>query len=61
MDASTFQSLILLNMQAQPSVLPNVWRYVPFDAVINLASKLEAQPLTDSMSDPKSLNLFKRK
>ena len=61
MDASTFQSLILLNMQAQPSVLPNVWRYVSFDAVINLASKLEAQPLTDSMSDPKSLNLFKRK
>ena len=41
-DATTFQSLILQNLQAQPAIFPNIWRYLPFEAVINLASKLEA-------------------
>lgn len=54
MDIQTFQSLILLNMQAQGGILPNVWRFVPFDAIIKLAAKLEAIPLSDSQTDQKS-------
>ena len=61
MDIQTFQSLILLNMQAQGGILPNVWRFVPFDAIIKLAAKLEAVPLSDSQTDQKSFQLFKRK
>ena len=47
-------------MQAQPSVLPNVWRFVSFDAVTSLATKLEATALSDNMSDRGSRQLFKR-
>ena len=59
MDAQTFQTMMLLNMQQ--NILPNVWRYVPFDAVLDLAARLEAQPLTDSPNATAGFKLYKRK
>ena len=47
-DMRTFQTLMLLNLQQ--GILPNVWRYVPFDHVIQLARRLEAKPLSDQGS-----------
>ena len=58
-DTHTFQTLMLLNMQQ--GVLPNVWRYVPFDAVIELAIRLDAKPLSDSSDDHTQVRLFRRK
>ena len=58
-DVQTFQSIILVNMQS--CVLPNVWRYVPFDAVIMLASRLEAKPLTDTPGGSSQVKLFRRR
>ena len=57
-DIQTFLSLTLLNIQQD--VLPNVWRYVSFDNVQELAQRLIAQPLTDSPHGD-SVQLFKRR
>jgi len=52
--------MLLKNMQA--NILPNVWRFVSFEAVIELSQRLEAKPLTD---DPNAVvassKLFQRK
>jgi len=52
--------MLLKNMQAD--ILPNVWRFVSFEAVIELSRHLEAKPLTD---DPNAVaassKLFQRK
>ena len=48
---------MLLNMQK--NVLPNVWRFVPFDTIIDMASKLEAQPLTDSPNASANFKMYK--
>ena len=50
---------MLLNMQS--SVLPNVWRYVTFDNIIELASSLEAKPLSDSPNSANQVALFRRR
>ena len=47
---------MLLNLQQ--GVLPNVWRYVPFDHVIQLARRLEAKPLSDQGSGSPQVKLF---
>ena len=43
----------------QANCLPNLWRYVTFDNVIDLTSRLSAKPLTDSPNAP--VKLFRRK
>jgi len=50
--------MLLKNMQA--NILPNVWRFVSFEAVIELSQRLEAKPLTDNPNAPSS-KLFQRK
>ena len=55
-DMRTFQNVMLLNLQQ--GVLPNVWRYVPFDHVIQLARRLEAKPLSDQGSGSPQVKLF---
>jgi hypothetical protein len=37
---------MLVNMQQ--GVLPNIWRYIPFDSIITLGARLEAKPLSDN-------------
>ena len=39
-DAQTFLSLTLINIQQE--VLPNVWRYVPFGSIQELAERMTA-------------------
>lgn len=46
----------------QQGILPNVWRYVPFDSVISLAARLEAKPLSDGPQGGNSpIKLFRRR
>ena len=57
-DAQTFLSLTLINIQQ--NILPNVWRFVPFGNLQDLAEQLAAQPLTDS-PDGAQVKLFKQR
>ena len=58
-DVQTFQNILLLDMQQ--SVLPNVWRYILYDAVDSLTFRLEAKPLSDSPDQANNMQLFRRK
>jgi len=57
-DTQTFQSLMLRNIQA--GVLPNAWRFVPFEAVIGLAAQLQAKPLSDALN-ASQVKLFRQR
>ena len=56
-DAQTFLTLTLLNIQS--NMLPNVWSFIPFESIQELANKLGAKPLTDVPGENLS-PLFKR-
>ena len=58
-DAQTFQNLILGDIQA--NILPNMWRFVSFEQVIELTQFLEAKPITDNPNSALSLKLFRRR
>ena len=50
---------MLINLQQ--GVLPNVWRFVPFDAVITLARRLESKPLSDNSNGSPQVKLFNQR
>ena len=58
-DCQTFQNMLLGDMQA--GVLPNMWRFVSFEQVIELSHFLEAKPITDNPNSAISLKLFRRR
>lgn len=59
MDLHSFQTLMLINLQQ--GMLPNVWRFVPFDAVITLARMLESKPLSDNSNGSPQVKLFNQR
>ena len=40
--------------------MPNVWRYVPFDTIIEMTARLAASPLSDSPDAAANVQLFRR-
>ena len=58
MDAQTFVTMIIVNMQA--GMLPNIWRYVSYESIKALLINLKATPMSDTKTDVGSLNLFRR-
>ncbi len=42
-------------------MLPNLWRFVSYDAFDSLTYRLEAKPLTDNPDQSNNMQLFRRK
>lgn len=58
LDAQTFTSLMLLNVQSQ--LLPNVWQFIPFERIFALLKAFQATPISDN-PNAGTQQMFRRK